>query len=234
LSDRLFHPSEPEAAPTAARGPGPARSRGRRRRCGGPAGIPGLHFGADPAELSRLARTYWFATKPVRVAGTDLTPIFESDNNLPQVVTAFVPGAGVVCDAADLAAFYDVLAQGVVTRSGKRLVSEQTLERYTTLNVSAIDKSNRVPLRVGCGFLLGSVTPCIFGWWGTQRCFGHAGAFCTLAFADPGLGLAVAIVTNGNRGPYDSLLRPARQRAPEGFDRQRGRPLPAEMTRCRR
>ena len=42
--------------------------------------------------------------------------------------------------------------------------------------------------------------PSAYGFWGTQRCFGHAGAFSTLAFADPERDLAVALVTNGNRG----------------------------------
>ena len=172
-----------------------------------PAEVPGLRFGADPVDLPHLARTYWLGTRPVHVAGPDLSKVFEADNNLGEVLTAFVPGAGLVCDAADLAAFYGVLAAGGLTRSGRRLVAEETLRRYTTLNVAAVDKSNRVPLRVGRGFLLGARVPSTFGWWGTQRCFGHAGAFCTVAFADPDLGLAVAIVTNGNRGPYDLLLR---------------------------
>ncbi|MGC4114715.1 MAG: serine hydrolase domain-containing protein [Myxococcales bacterium] len=172
-----------------------------------PAGVPGLRFGAAPGELSSIARAYWLNPRPVRVAGIDLSPRFEADNNRPEVLTAFVPAAGLVCDAADLAAFYDVLAQGGVTRSGKRLVTEETLARYTSVHASAVDKSNHVPLRMGRGFLLGSATPCIYAWWGASRCFGHAGAFCTLAFADRGLGLSVAVVTNGNRGPLDSLLR---------------------------
>lgn len=172
-----------------------------------PAGLPSLRFGASPDEVGRVARAYWLGTGRTLVAGTDLSKVFERANNLPEVLTAFVPAAGLVCDAADLAAFYEVLAQGGVTRSGRRLVAEETLRRYTTLNVAGVDKSNRVPLRVGRGFLLGSVTPSIYGWWGTQHCFGHAGAFCTLAFADASLGLSVAIVTNGNRGPYDALFR---------------------------
>jgi CubicO group peptidase (beta-lactamase class C family) len=50
-------------------------------------------------------------------------------------------------------------------------------------------------------------TPSIYGWWGTQNAFGHAGAFSALAYADPSLDLAAGIVTNGNRGPYESLFR---------------------------
>jgi len=117
---------------------------------------------AGPAELPSLATTYWVGTKSVSVAGVELTTTFEHDNNLPEVLTAFVPGAGLVCTAHDLAAFYEVLAHGGVTRNG---------------------------------------------WWGTQHAFGHAGAFSTLAWADPTIDLAAAIVTNGNRGPTESLFR---------------------------
>lgn len=173
------------------------------------ASIPGLRFGATTAELPSLARAYWLGTKKVVVAGNELSATFEAHTNLPEVLTAFVPGAGLVCTARDLAAFYDVLLRGGVARDGTRLVSAQTLARYTTAGGAAIDRSNRIPMRMGRGFMLGQLTPSIYGWWGTQRVFGHAGAFCTLAFADPDRELSVAIVTNGNRGPTDSLFRMA-------------------------
>lgn len=171
------------------------------------AGLSGLRFGATAAELGELAKTYWLSRGPVRVAGVDLAPTFEHDNNLPEVLTAFVPAAGLVCTANDLASFYEVLARGGVTASGKRLISAEGLARYTSGGAAVYDRSNRLPLRMGRGFLLGSRTPSIYGWWGTQHVFGHAGAFCTLAYADPTLDLAVGIVTNGNRGPYESLFR---------------------------
>ena len=172
-----------------------------------PAGIPGLRFGALPSELPSLAKTYWVGTGSVKVAGVELTQTFEHDNNLPEVLTAFVPAAGLVCTAGDLASFYELLARGGVTRSGQRLVSAETLLRYTSGGPASYDQSNRIPLRIGRGFLLGSRTPSIYGWWNTQHCFGHAGAFCTLAWADRELEFSAAIVTNGNRGPFESLFR---------------------------
>lgn len=175
----------------------------------GPAGIPGLRFGAKPEELASLARTYWVGRGAVKVAGVELSTSFEHDNNLPEVLTAFVPGAGLVCTAHDLAAFYAVLARGGVAASGQRLVSAEQLARYTSAGAPELDRSNGLPLRVGRGVLLGTRTPSVYGWWGTQRVFGHAGAFCTLAWADPELELAVAVVTNGNRGPWDLLFRMA-------------------------
>ncbi|MFT3838077.1 MAG: serine hydrolase domain-containing protein [Myxococcaceae bacterium] len=165
-----------------------------------PAGIPGLRYGATAEELDGLALTYWLGTQKVYVAGHELSQTFEHDNNLPAVLTAFVPGAGLVCTANDLAAFYDALLSG-------KLIRPETLERWNTPPRTAFDRSNRLPLRVGRGVLFGNLTPSIYGWWGTQRVFGHAGAFSALAYADPDHQLAVGIVTNGNRGPYESLLR---------------------------
>ncbi len=128
-----------------------------------PLGLPGLRFAATRDELPFLARTYWVGTKRIYVAGNELSQTFEHDNNLPEAVTAFVPGAGLVCTARDLAAFYAVLSRG-----GPPLVKPETLRRYTD-GAWGFDRSNRVPLRVGRGFMLGGLTPSIYGWWGTQH-----------------------------------------------------------------
>jgi CubicO group peptidase (beta-lactamase class C family) len=160
-------------------------------------GMPGLRFGAGG---DTIARTYWLGTKKTVVAGNELSATFEAHNNRDDVVNAFIPGAGLVCTAHDLAAFYDALLQG-------KLVKPETLHRYTSAGISSFDRSNRIPMRMARGFMLGTIPPSIYGWWMTQHCFGHAGAFCTLAYADPTRELAVAIVTNGNAGPNDSLSR---------------------------
>lgn len=163
-------------------------------------GLEGLRFGATREELPSLARTHWVGTRSVFVAGRDLKDTFEADNNLPEALMAFVPAAGLITNADSLARFYDAVLQ-------RRLVSMETLRRYAGDAPLAFDRSNRIPMRMARGFMLGNLTPSIYGWWGTSRVFGHAGAFCTLAFADPDRRLAVAIVTNGNRGPYDALFR---------------------------
>ncbi len=164
------------------------------------ANIPFIGFGASNEELPTLARAYWLGTKAVHVAGVELSQRFEHDNNLPEVLTAFVPAAGLVGTARELAAFYDALLNG-------SLIKPDTLRRYTSGFSTTFDRSNRVPMRMGRGFILGSLPPSIYGWWGTQHVFGHAGAFCTLGWADPTKHLAVAIVTNGNHGPNESLTR---------------------------
>jgi CubicO group peptidase (beta-lactamase class C family) len=178
-----------------------------RDELAGPLGLEGLRFGATEDELPSLARAYWLGKGSVSVAGHELSTTFERDNNRPAVLTAFVPAAGLVCTASDLARFYDLLALGGVGPGGARVLSEDAVRRLSEVQVSGIDRSNGVYLRFGRGVMRGTVFPSIFGWWGTQHCLGHAGAFSTLAYADPSLGLSVAIVTNGNHGRYEALAR---------------------------
>ena len=80
------------------------------------------------------------------------------------------------------------------------------LARYVRRETLAFDRSNRAPLAVGRGFLIGTPFPSVYGAFATSRCFGHAGAFATVAFADPERDVAAAIVTNGN-GTRGDLLR---------------------------
>lgn len=177
------------------------------RRLLAPAGLAGMHFTADAAELADAARCCWVGRKTVRLHGIDLREQFETVWNDPAVLTAPVPGASLLSDAAHLAALYELLVRGGVAASGQRLLREETVAAYTRRAYSGFDRANRVPLSVARGFLTGSVWPSVYGLWGTSGCFGHAGGFSSLAFADRDTGLAVAIVTNGNAGPGDFFRR---------------------------
>lgn len=173
-----------------------------------PLGLPGLHFGVAPADVERVARTYWIGGRAA-VAGVELSTLFEGANNTAAVLCTFVPAAGVVCDAASLAGLYELLVAGGVTRSGQRLLREETVRTYTRPHVFAVDRSNRAPLCFGRGFILGALGPTMYGWWGTRGCFGHAGAFSSLGWGDAETGLAVGIATNGNAGSVDNFVRTA-------------------------
>jgi CubicO group peptidase (beta-lactamase class C family) len=69
------------------------------------------------------------------------------------------------------------------------------------------DRTVRFPMVLGRGFALGWFWPHPYGWWRTNACFGHAGNFSTLAWADPITGCAIAAVTNGNRAPTALVTR---------------------------
>lgn len=164
-----------------------------------PLGLASLRFGARGRAHASIARPYWLGGAQ-RVAGQDISRTFEAVNDSPDFLEAEVPGAGLVTDARSLASFYEFWLQRGLTPAGRRLLSEATVARTLRRHAFGFDRSNRAPLAVARGFLLGTRMPSAYGFWGTQRCFGHAGAFSTLAFADPERDLAVALVTNGNRG----------------------------------
>ena len=167
---------------------------------------PALRFGLAERNPKSLAFTYWLGKEKVNVAGINVAEDFEAQNS-ELFLDARNPATSLVCDAASLAAFYEFLVNGGKTSTGQQLISEETLRKYTTLQVSAWDRSLRTPLSLGRGFVVGSLLPSTFGWWNTGQCFGHAGGFSSLAFGDYRTGISVAIITNGNRSMSDFMRR---------------------------
>jgi len=171
-----------------------------------PLQLPALRFGLAGRNLESIAFTYWLGREKVNVAGINVAEGFETQNRA-LFLDARNPATSLVCDAASLVAFYEFLVNGGRTPVGQQLISEKTLKKYTTVQVSAWDRSLRTPLSLGRGFVVGSLFPSMFGWWNTGQCFGHAGGFSSLAFGDYRTGISVAIVTNGNRSMNDFLKR---------------------------
>lgn len=171
-----------------------------------PAGLDDLRLGVPAAEVPALARSYWLDAKPPRLGG-ELLVGFETVQNSPEQLTAILPGAGLIGTARSLAAFYAWLLAGTPTRSGSALLRPEILARYVTRQTSGTDRTVRIPLVLGRGFGLGWRWPHPYGWWNTAACYGHAGNFSTLAWADPTTGSAIAIVTNGNRAPAKLVTR---------------------------
>lgn len=171
-----------------------------------PAGLEDLRLGVPASEVASLARSYWVDDKPPALAGEVMVGFEEAQNSVEQL-TAVLPGAGTVGTARALARFYAWLLDGTPTKTGARLVTESVLERYTTAQTRGTDRTVRFPMVLGRGFALGWFWPHPYGWWRTGACFGHAGNFSTLAWADPTTGCAVAAVTNGNRAPTRLVTR---------------------------
>jgi CubicO group peptidase (beta-lactamase class C family) len=172
----------------------------------GPLGLPALQFGLGGRDIHSLAFQYWLGKDRVMLAGTNVAETFE-EQNTPRFFAAQNPAVSLVCDAASLAAFYDFLLNGGKTRAGQPLISEATLQKYTTRQVFGWDRTLRVPSTLGRGFVIGSPLLSTFGWWNTGQCFGHGGGFSSLAFGDRQTDLSVAIVTNGNRNLNDFMMR---------------------------
>jgi CubicO group peptidase (beta-lactamase class C family) len=171
-----------------------------------PLGLPALRFGLAGRDVNSLAFSYWLGREKVIVAGLNVAESFE-EQNTEQFFNARNPATSLVSDAASLAAFYDFLLSGGKTLSGEQLISESTIRLYTSRHVLSWDRSLRIPLAVGRGFIMGTRLPSSFGWWNTNKCFGHAGGFSSLAFGDYDTNISVAIVTNGNRSTMDLARR---------------------------
>lgn len=171
-----------------------------------PLGLRNIHYGLGSRRLGELAWSYWLGKDRYVIAGMDVADRFEDKNNDPAVFSAGNPAFGMVADAASLAALYEFLVNG--GRVGERqLIPEQLVQRCTTRQVSGWNKSLKTYLSLGYGFMLGTPTPSVYGWWGTSGCFGHPGMFSSLAYGDHDTGLAAAIVTNGNKGMGDMFSR---------------------------
>ena len=178
-----------------------------RREIADPCGLPRLRFGSAADVIDTVARPYWLGPADGLLAGLQAGRVFEDIATLPELATAFIPGAGLVTDAATLAGFYGMLVAGGVASDGTRILGSDQVRRYTTRHVMGWDRTNSAPIVLGRGFFIGTHGPGLFGVWNTGGCFGHAGAFCTLGMADHRSGLALGITTNGNRNPGDLVRR---------------------------
>ena len=166
-----------------------------------------LDFMAAATAPPLLARTYWLGPAHYRLGNLDLANGFEAANNDVACRRALVPGAGMLTTALALAAFYELLLAGGVTRSGRRLIREETLRRYITRQTAGFEPLTHAYVVLGRGFALGWPFPHLYGWRGSSRCFGHAGGFSCVGFADPDAAIAVAILTNANRSLFDMVGR---------------------------
>ena len=171
-----------------------------------PLGLPALRYGLAGRSPESVAFMYWLGGEKVNVAGINVAEGFETQND-EIFFESRNTSVTLICDAASLAAFYEFLVNGGRTSAGQQLVSEKTLKKYTTMQVSAWDRSLRTFMSLGRGFAVGSLFLSNFGWWNTGQCFGHGGGFSSLAFGDYHTGISAAIITNGNRGMGDFIKR---------------------------
>lgn len=125
---------------------------------------------------------------------------FQHFNSMP-VRQACMPAANGHFTARALAAMYGALAnRGEL--GGTRLVSEAAIEHMRDLQTDDIDHVLGVAVRKNTGFFLGGLSPdldgnLVHGAMGPcETAFGHAGAGGSIGFADPDIGLGMAVTLN--------------------------------------
>jgi len=176
-------------------------SRFLREEVTGPLGMGDTYLGLPPELEGRVACLY--------AMDNEVDPQAVAAFNRPDVHQAVVPAGGGISTARDLARFYAMLAAGG-TLEGVRILSPQSVERAIAVQVEVRrDRSLGIPMRWALGFHLGGNRVDLFGYDTSPRAFGHGGHGSSVGWADPDLGLAVAIITNGLRSPAGHALRVA-------------------------
>jgi CubicO group peptidase (beta-lactamase class C family) len=100
--------------------------------------------------------------------------------------------AGVKTSARALARVYAALAGGGEL-DGVRILEAETVARATALQTAETDEIVGMPIPRSLGYNLGSAGPSLLG---GPTGFGYPGAGGNLAYAEPGLGFAIAVTRN--------------------------------------
>jgi CubicO group peptidase (beta-lactamase class C family) len=125
--------------------------------------------------------------------------------NRPATLSAQLPAATGIGTAVALARFYACLERGGEL-DGVRVLAAGTVRDATRTHVHAeLDRTLGLPADYGLGFVTGG----LFEPFSLPGVFGHSGQQCTVGYADPARGLAVAYLTNGLQDPLTVAQRTA-------------------------
>ena len=172
----------------------------------GPLGVAGEMFVGIPDGVEdRLATLQTAAPNP---AMADLippdSPFFEAmppDSQLNfndmRVRKACIPSANGHFSARALARMYGALANGGEV-GGVRLVSPERVTRMQRIYTREPDRViMNMPINKGIGYFMGGKNNGVSGATGSREtAFGHPGAGGSIAFADPEVGLSIAVTLN--------------------------------------
>src|SRR5688572_8573777 len=125
-----------------------------------------------------------------------MPPTLGWNYNDMEVRQACIPSANGHFTARALAKMYGALANGGEI-DGVRLVSPDRIAKMSAVQVDTPDRVIIMPLRKSIGFFNGGKTMGVHGAQGPREtAFGHPGAGGSIAFADPEVGLSIAVTIN--------------------------------------
>ena len=170
-----------------------------------PAGLPIIDFESNDMKNGKISRSYWTGSKSFSIGEMNIASTYEDTYNSYQLLKTLIPGG--LIDASRLAAFYEIFLRGGTAWDGTRIISAETLRKYTTHHISGLDKNVKFHLAYGRGIQVGkSLLPAIGGWFNTKPVFGHI-SNSAVGFGDYKKDLSVAIITNGAGGLKDVIMR---------------------------
>ncbi|MEX0781958.1 MAG: serine hydrolase domain-containing protein [Dehalococcoidia bacterium] len=125
-----------------------------------------------------------------------MPPTLGWNYNDMDVRQACIPSANGHFSARALAKMYAALANGGEV-DGTRLVSPERIAKMSAIQVETPDRVIMMPMRKSIGFFNGGKTMGVHGAQGPREtAFGHPGAGGSIAFADPEVGLSIAVTIN--------------------------------------
>jgi CubicO group peptidase (beta-lactamase class C family) len=163
---------------------------------------------ADDASLAQMAQMMGFTPDADYLAFQRSLNFEEKDDNQtapfpewtnifnrPEVHRVVLPGGGGIASARDMANIYSMISLGA-TWEGKRYLTSETLERsiVPTNKKGDIDRSLRIPIIYGLGWMLGHIAP-----GATLRTFGHPGKGGQICLADLDRGLSLSFLNTGQK-----------------------------------
>lgn len=174
-----------------------------------PLALNDTYFGRSPELAGRVARLS-------EVTGAD-QPRAAELFNLPRIQEAVIPAANVITTARDLARFYAALVDGG-SIDGTRWLPFDLVDEATALHAEGPERSDGELRRWGLGVALGGSHPgaATLGPNSSPNAYGHGGYGTSIAWGDPGSGVAMAYLTSGiqtadvNRERLSSMSRMVR------------------------
>ncbi len=162
----------------------------------------GIPDGLEPRLATLLTQTPGGRSAPQMQIPPDhdffkaMPPDSEVNYNDMRVRKACLPSANGHFTARALARMYGALANGGEV-DGVRIVSRERIPHMYRVQTAQPDRVIMMPIRKGIGFFLGGKTNGVHGAQGPREsAFGHPGAGGSIAFADPEVGLGVAVTIN--------------------------------------
>jgi CubicO group peptidase (beta-lactamase class C family) len=182
-----------------------------RTRICEPLGLPDLHVGLPESANGRVADIEYVGDEvsDEELAGLGLQRPPETEVNEENLIrfnrydvrAVGVPGGGGITTAADLALFYQALANGGRAHDGSPVWTPEVLEEARRVRSGdLVDPMQGIPVNRGLGIVIAGDAKKNFrgfGHTGSELMFGHGGAGGQIGWADPVSGLSIGYCTNG-------------------------------------